>query len=569
MATSYGYNNQRPRTAVFLDASSLGVANVTSEKPLVLIGSANGGQPKTPIELANFAQARDIFRGGELLDAIEMAWNPSPTVQGAGKIFAIRTDEATQGTFSSGALTFTSKLYGADANGIQIEYLDDVLTGAKTLNVYFTQESYQATYDNIGNIFTVQYKGADAYASVEVVVDATSHLATTLNLKSGADKDTATVVRSYNLGEGLYHDVNVLVNDINNLPDFEAKMNTLGGQHNVYTEYLDALAELECKTAPATVKAVGADLINQTVGDKYITVTVDRSKEMPESIALTNLTGAETNPAPTSWADIFALAADLGAYFIVPLTSDTAIHGELSQFLRDESNNGNHLRGFVGGGFKEPIDQLKARQMNLRNARVSLVGNSGTRRMSDGRVYNFPAYMLAALIGGVASGLPVGEPLTYKHLNIDGLDLKFTGDQLDQLDASGVIMVEFVRTRQNSFYRVVSDPTTYNVSTEPVQNRISLGEVSDFLTTELRSILDAEFIGTRIGSTSASILKNRVESFLDQQKNADGLIVDYNPDDVQVVITGNTARINMTVQPTQGLDYINVYINYQDDNLTA
>lgn len=569
MATSYGYHNQRPRTEVFLDASSLGVANVTSEKPLVLIGSANGGQPKTPIELTNFAQARDIFRGGELLDAIEMAWNPSPTVQGAGKIFAIRTDEATQGTFNSGALTFTSKLYGADANGIQIEYADDPLTGAKTLNVYFTQESYQATYDNIGNIFTVQYKGADAYASVEVVVDATSHLATTLNLKSGADKDTATVVRSYKLGEGLYHDVNVLVNDINNLPDFEAKMNTLGGQHNVYTEYLDALAELECKTAPATVKAVGADLINQTVGDKYITVTVDRSKEMPESIALTNLTGAETNPAPTSWADIFALAADLGAYFIVPLTSDTAIHGELSQFLRDESNNGNHLRGFVGGGFKETIDQLKARQMNLRNARVSLVGNSGTRRMSDGRVYNFPAYMLAALIGGVASGLPVGEPLTYKHLNIDGLDLKFTGDQLDQLDASGVIMVEFVRTRQNSFYRVVSDPTTYNVSTEPVQNRVSLGEVSDFLTTELRSILDAEFIGTRISSTSASILKNRVESFLDQQKNANGLIVDYNPDDVQVVIIGNTARINMTVQPTQGLDYINVFINYQDDNLIA
>jgi hypothetical protein len=130
-------------------------------------------------------------------------------------------------------------------------------------------------------------------------------------------------------------------------------------------------------------------------------------------------------------------------------------------------------------------------------------------------------------------------------------------------------MVEFIRTRQDAYYRVVSDPTTYNVATEPVQNRISLGEVSDFLTTELRAILDSEFIGTRIGSTSASILKNRVESFLDTQKKVDGLIVDYNPDDVQVVITGNTARINFTVQPTQGLDYINVYITYQDDQLSA
>lgn len=207
--------------------------------------------------------------------------------------------------------------------------------------------------------------------------------------------------------------------------------------------------------------------------------------------------------------------------------------------------------------------------MNIRNARVSLVGDSVTRRMSDGRIYNAPAYMYAAQIAGIASGLPVGEPLTYKHVNVEALDRKFTGDQLDQLNNSGIIMTEFVRTRTSSHFRVVSDPTTYNISSEPVQNRVSLGEVSDFLTTEIRTVLDEEYIGTRIRSTSASIIKNRVESFLDQQKNVDGLIVDYNPDDVQVVISGNVARISFTVQPSQGLDYINVYITYEDQELTA
>lgn len=568
MVTSYGYNNTRPRTQVFLDASSLGSANVLSEKPLVLIGSANGGQPGVALEFTNFAQARDTFRSGELLDAIEMAWNPSPKVGGAGKIFAIRTDAATQATLVSGALTFTSLLYGADANGIQVEYLNDTVSNSKMLNVYFTAESYQATYDNIGNIFTVQYKGSDVYASVEVDVDATSHLATTLTLKAGADVGSATLVKTYQLGTGLYNDVNVLVNDINNIPDWSASMNTLGGNHNVTTDQLDVLAAVQCNTA-VTVKAVGADLINAIAGDQYITATVNRASAMPATIALTSLSGATTGVPPASWSNFFDAIPDLGAYYLVPLTEDTAIQGELSQFLRDESTNGDQLRSFVGAGFKETIDQLKARQMNLRNARVSLVGNSGTRRMSDGRVYNFPAYMLAALVGGVASGLPVGEPLTYKHLNIDALDTRFTGDQLDQLDASGVIMVEFIRTRQDAYFRIVSDPTTYNVASEPVQNRVSLGEVSDFLTTELRAILDEEFIGTRVGSTSASILKNRVESFLDTQKKVNGLIVDYNPDDVQVIITGNSARINFTVQPTQGLDYINVYITYQDDQLSA
>jgi len=568
-AQSYGYDRQRPRTEIFLDASSLGSANQRSEKPLVLVGSANGGQPNVPQTITNFAQAREIFRSGELLDAIEMAWNPSPSVAGAGKIIAIRTDDATQAKLESGGLTFTSKLYGVDANSIQVALADNALTGAKRVSVYFTKERYEKVYDNIGNIFTVRYTGEEAAATVEVKVDATSKLATQLILSAGADAGSLAALRTYELGQGVYQDVHVLVNDINNLPDFEAQMITLGGNKNITTDALDALTAVDIKAAPATVKAIGADLIDRLENDTYVAVEVDRAQALPATVALSNLAGAKTDPSPASWAAFFSEITNLDAYYVVPLTADAAIHGELGQYLRDESNNGRHLRGLVGGGINESLEETRSRQMGLRNARVAVVGDSGTRRMADGRIYNFPAYMQAALIAGLASGLEVGEPITYKKLNIESLDHKYTGDQLDQLHNSGVIMTEFVRTRTSSHFRVVSDPTTYNVSTEPVQNRISLGEVSDFLTTELREVLDNEFIGTRIRNTSASIMKNRVESFLDQQKKVNGLIVDYSPDDVQVVISGNTARINLTVQPSQGLDFINVYITYEDNELTA
>jgi hypothetical protein len=569
MAQSYGYKRQRPRTEIFLDASSLGAANVLSEKPLVLIGSANGGQPNVAHSVTNYAQARDIFRGGELLDAIEMAWNPSPDVQGAGRIIAVRTDQATQATLTAGALTFTSKLYGVDANSIQLQLTDNALTDSKRLSVYLTKERYERVYDNIGNIFSVQYTGTEAAATVAVEVDAQSGLATRLILSAGADSATATPLRTYELGEGVYEDVHILVNDINNLPDFEASMNSLGGNKNIQSDRLDALTATDIKAEPVTVKAVGADLENVIENDTYVSVEVDPTAAVPASIPLSNLQGATQEAAPASWAQMFAAVANSGAYYIVPLTDDAAIHGELAQFLRDESNAGMHMRGIVGGDLKETIEDLRGRQMNLRNARIGVVGDSGTRRMEDGRVYNFPAYMYAALVAGIASGLEIGEPLTYKKVNIEALDQRFTGDQLDQLNNSGVIMTEFVRTRSGSHFRLVSDPTTYNVSSEPVQNRISLGEVSDFLTTELRDVLDTEFIGTRIRNTSASIIKNRVESFLDQQKKVGGLIVDYNPDDVQVVISGNTARINITVQPSQGLDFINVYLTYEDNELVA
>lgn len=560
---SYGHSRTRPRTEIFLNSSGLGSAFAASEKKLVLLGSAHGGKPHEPYEVTSYSQAKEIFRGGELLDAIEMAWNPSPNQNGAGRIIAVRVEEATQATLIDGSVTVSSTVYGQDANGIQISLEDNAITDSKRFSVYFTKERYEKIYDNIGNIFNIQYTGSELTAMIDVEVDPTSKLATKLNLNAGD-----SLVRSYELGAGVYENINVVVNDINNLPDFEAQMNVVGDK-NVPSDSLDVLVETDIKTESVTVKAIAGDLERQTRNDSFVEVTVDRTIGVPANIELKNLAGGTSGEVPASWGSILDKVANLGAYYIVPLTDEPAIHAEVSQLTREESNNGNTLRAFVGAGLNEGLNELKARQMQLLNPRVGLVGNSGKRKMSDGRVYNFPAYMFAALIAGVSSGLAIGEPITYKHVNIEALDRIFKGDELDQLDDSGVIMVEFVRNRATTHFRIVSEATTYNSDREPVRNRIGLGEISDFLTTDLRDILDSEFIGTRVQNTSASILKNRVESFLDSQMKVGGLIVDYSPDDVQVIITGRSARISFTVIPAQGLDYINVYIDYQDQDLAG
>lgn len=569
MAVSYGFNRKRPRTEVFLDSTALGSANSQSEKPVVIIGSATDGKPYEPVELTNLAQARSAFQSGELVDAIEMAWNPAAGVGGAGKIYALRADEAKQAKLVSSGLTFTSNVYGVDANNIQVSLTDNAITGAKRVGVYFTKVGYEKVYDNIGNIFNITYTGAQK-ANIEVKVNSTTKLAEKLILKVGADTQNMTEVRAYELGVGVYEDVNALVNDIANLPDFKASMNSLGGYKDVRTQYLDALAAKDMvKDTPVAVKAIAADIANTLANDRYVSVEVDFVKGAPATIPVTSLAGGETKAPKSSWAELFLKAADLGGYYFVPLTASESIHAELSHFLRTESNSGNQLRGFVGGGLDETFESLKSRQANLRNSRVAVVGDDVVRRMADGRVYKAPGYMYAAQVAGLASGLAVGEPITYKKMNIESLGKKYIGEQLDQLDAAGVVMTEFARNTKGSTFRIVSDPTSYNRVDEPVQNRISLGEVSDFLTTELRTVLDEEFIGTRLRNTSASIIKNRIESFLDVQKNVDGLIVNYSPEDIQVVINGNTAIINIAVQPTQGLDYINVYLSYKDNQMSA
>lgn len=564
---SYGFNQTRPRTTVFLDANGLGGTNANSEKSLVILGSANGGTPQSPIAVSSYAQAKQLFRSGELLDAIEMAWNPSDSVQGAGQIYAVRTDTATQATLTAGGLNFTSKIYGSDANNIQVELADNTLTSSKTLTVFDTQDAYSKVYDNLGNIFSIQYTGAAASGTVEIDVDATSKLATSLKLASGT-AGSETVEKTYQLGAGVYQDVNVLINDISNLGDWEITVNTLGGNKNIQTQYLDGLTKVPCKSTAVTAKAIAADIILQTANDPYVTVAQTVWGTPVVNIPLSFLAGGTTSAAPATWSTMYDSVSSLGAYYIVPLTSDQALQGELAQFLDDQSASGNMMRGLVGGGINESTSALKGRQAALRDARIGIIGTSGTRTMSDGRVYNFPGYMHAALIAGIASGLPVGEPITYKHENIQALDGSFSSDDLDQLNASGVVMSEFVRTRTSSYFRIVSDPTSYNDVAEPVQNRMSLGEISDFLSVDLRTELDENFIGTRLGNTSASILKNAVESFLDQQVIA-GTIVSYDPSNVQVIINGNTATINFTVQPAEGLDYINCYVTYQQPQLSA
>src|SRR5437763_2569491 len=417
---SYGFNQSRPRTQVFLDASGLGTQNVNSEKPLVLIGSAHGGQPGVPIAVSSYAQAKRIFRSGDLLDAIEMAWNASTNVGGAGPIFAVRADGATQGTVTVGGLKFTSKLYGADANNVQVQLVDNALTSSKTLTVYYQPDAYTKVYDNLGNIFTIQFPGAAASGTVELDVDATSHLATTLTLSTGTS-GSEVLEKSYTLGSGVFADLNVLVNDIANLGDWTVVINTLGGNKNLQTQYLDAIVKTGCKASAVTVKAIGADIANQTSVDPYI--TVDPVWGTPvANFAITNLAGATTTVPAATWSNLFSAVSGLGAYYVVPLTSQQSLHGELAQFLDDQAQQGNMMRGFVGGGLKETSAQLQARQAGIRDSRVGLVGNSGKRTMSDGRVLNFQGYLYASMIAGIASGLPVGEPITYKHTNITALD---------------------------------------------------------------------------------------------------------------------------------------------------
>ena len=561
----------RPHTEIKTDTSGIGGASSGSVKVLMLVGSAEGGKPNTVYRVRNYMQAKQVFRGGELLDAIELAWNPSTNtgLNNAGDILAMRVEDAENARLTVDAMTVNSEIYGLDSNDIQVALEDNTLTGTKRLTIAFSKDRYSQTFDNLGKVFSVEYQGGEAEATMSIKLDSTTGKASQLVLRAGSDLASGTVTfeKTYDLGTGVYEDTNILISDINNLPDFTAKFFPIGDK-NLPTDTFEKLDAVDIKNKKDVfITALAGDIQKQTAYNGYVSFDFDPQKEVT-NFPLTKLAGGSNGTVPESWANKFKKFANEGGYYLVPLTAKPAVHAEANAFVQDRTVNGEPMRVFVGGGFKESIEELISRATNLRSERVALVGASGSRRMDDGRVKNLSGYMLASQMAGLASGVEVAEPITFKPFAIDQLDVILEGAQLDQLNESGVISLEFVRNSDVTGFRIVQGITTYNDKTAPVKNEISVGEGHDFLVSNLKIKLDNNFIGTKSVELTPSLIKNFIQSFLDDKKRVRE-ITNYAPEEVQVVIDRDVVFISFTVVPVRGINKIEVTMTYQQQILTA
>lgn len=562
----------RPTTRIKTDSSALTGSATESEKLIMMIGSADGGKPNTVYLVRNIIQAKEIFRGGELLDALEMAWNTSNTSPGGGTILAMRAEDAEAASTELGGVTFESKLYGKEANKTTVELKEVSLQGvkSKSLIIGFEDDNYSKTYRNIGDIINISKDDeAPEYVGVKVTEDE-------LTISTGEALEEATV-KTYKLGTGSTRMTNLLVNDINGIPGVVATMPT-GGNKNINTKGLDPMKETEVDEEGVTVTGLLADMYNQLLYDEYVGVKlsegeIDQELTDESNIVIlggtditafekTRLTGGSSGVTPETWADKFTLLANEGGYYLVPLTENQAIHAEATTFVNDRSANGEPMRAIVGAGYNETPAQLLGRAGSIREPRTMLVGFSGKINLADGRVREVPAYMYAAQVAGVASGLPIGEAITFKDIRLTDLAEIYDSDLMDDLNSGGVVMAEFVRNREQTHFRLVDDVTTFNDQSDPIKSQMGVGEGSDFLISELKIMLDENYIGTSVVNMSASLIKSTIQSFLDQ-KQRDNEIQDYNAEDIQVVINGEVANISLVVYPIRSLKRIEVSLVYQ------
>lgn len=545
----------RPHARIISDTTAITGTSSGSEKPLMLLGSAQGGKPDTVYEVTNMIQAREIFRGGELVDAMELAWNPSSSSFQAGKILAMRVDGATPATITKDGLELTSKLYGVEANEIQVSLTEDY-KGARRFTV--SKGSETASYDNVGEIFTVT---ADAQDTTKIAILGTAGEATKLTITLGEAQPL-----EFTLGKNGIADTYTLVNTLNSIDGIRATI-AYGGDKNVSTALLDPITEKAIGEG-VTVTSVYGDLENQLSYNNLIEVTSVNYGTPLKDFAVTNLAGAEDGVIPTSWANQIAKFANEGGYYMVPLTPERAIHAEARAFVTERNNEGEPMRAIVGGAYDETPAESMARAKALKSDRVSVVGFSAKRTMDDGRQLQLPAYMMSAQVAGFASGLPVGESVTFKHFAINELSSLYDGNIHDTLNNNGVIMANFVRNRNDSHFRIEEDITTYMDRENFIKNSNANGEAHDFLVSELRVNLEENFIGRRQGNTMPNLIKSHVVSFLEQKKR-DSEIQDFDTESVQVVINGSTVNISAIIYPIASLRKIEMTVVYRNQTLEA
>lgn len=563
-------NMYRPHVETDYNDDALSNQSGDSNKNIFLIGSATDGNPNEVVEVNSLDQAKGIFGSGDLVNAMELIWNPANNqTQRGGTVYALRVEDATPATLDKGKFTFTSKVFGDNANQIFVAYDKDAISGANRLEVKYPIKNYDKVYTNIGEVFSVAYVGSKPVAQVEIKALSDSGQAGQVVVSVGDSTDELSEIATYDLSSNSYGKLYQVIDSISSLPGFKViaspSATSIDSKYlDIQTISLETQADItstpvpggagvkvnDAKIAYSPVSSIGGDLATKLRNDPYVSVAIKNDTEYPEEFSDTPLSGGSTGNIPVSWADKFEAVLGHNVYYIVPLTGQENVHAELKEFCNEEYTFGYNYRGFVGGGFDESDADAISRRVSLNSDRIGLVANSGYYTSLNGQKKHIPAYLMAAFVAGVASSISIGNSITNKYLDLVSLDQNFSGAELDTLDANGVIAIEHVVNRNASGgYKIVEDVSTSNSTNEPVKALMSLGELTDFLFDDLRIFLDENYIGANVTINSADLIKSNVVSFLDTKKR-DGLIVDFNESDVNVSLDGQNAYIIFAVSPS-------------------
>jgi hypothetical protein len=207
-------------------------------------------------------------------------------------------------------------------------------------------------------------------------------------------------------------------------------------------------------------------------------------------------------------------------------------------------------------------EQLKEASRALNSGYVCMVGQQVQVRNRVGDFEWLDPWAMSCILAGMRAGAEVGEPLTHKFINVNGtrvLDGSWNPrkDFNEMIDAG----VTFVEPVDSGGFRVVVGNTTYGIDPSFVWNRESVVQAAGYVAYDLRFNLELEFTGRKARTGTAEAMANFIKARMSQYLEADIIVGDDDNEglgykNLRISVQGNTALINISVTPVQGIDFI-------------
>lgn len=469
-----------PATMSVVDDSAMYNRNLSVGNVVALLGKSIGGEPHKALRFGSAAEARAVLRDGELLRAVEKAFDPSAQTAGPATVVAVRVNPALRASLtlkdslSEDAIVLTSQDFGAYTNQIRVKVESGSVTGKK-LTTQFGNDYFSV--DNLERrAFSVLYTGT-AQAVTITITNATVVLA------------VAATVTTIELAD--YATIGAVVDRINAIPGFAAEVLD-GNETKPALNGLDHVSVRDVKTAKYTAYATLQAVVDWFNGQGEGFIQAQRAataKAPPANMAFAYLSGGTNGVVTNSeWQKAFNVLQTEDVQWVVPVSSEPSVHAMADTHCSYMSNVARmERRCIVGGGLGATDDEAIAAAKAFNSDRTSYVHLGYYDYNAAGALTLYPAYLLAALLAGMFSGVNPGTALTNKSIKVRGLERKLRNPtDTDRLINGGVLCVEETQTG----YKVVKSISTWLTNTNYNRVEVSVGVALDFVSRNVRNILD-------------------------------------------------------------------------------
>jgi hypothetical protein len=443
--------------------------------------------------------------------------------------------------------------------------------GVKGSRIFtFTKGTFSETSLDLGGVkeLQVKYVGAGTAATLDIQdVSGEKVLSTVI---TGTPADNLSIVLVDDQGRNKYT-MKALADLINSHAAYEAS--AVGPNPLANAGLLDYVDDLEIMTVAATITKDMYEIesyINTftTLANAAKVSNVERGLAIVASPVFFS-GGSDGVSANSDFADGFEafkearinvvvplISKDIGALTIDSINALAASHAAWGWSTTGKSERA----GFISiegskTAFKDAAKAINSGYVSIVGQQVRVLDKFGNLNWKD-------PWALACILAGMRAGAEVGEPLTSKTINVN--DVRVTDgswqprkDYAEMIEA-GCTIVEPLDT---GGFRCVLGNTTYVTDGSFVWNRESVVQAAGYVAYDLRFNLDLQFTGSKARTGTAEAIANFVKNRMSLYLDADIIVGDDDNEGIgyknlSVVVQGNTALINVSITPVQGIDFI-------------